>query len=1581
MKQKLFSFFLAAVGLIVGTSQGMAVDVIGLTQANDETPVTKLDTINCQGTLSTPEYTGATNVIVEEAHGTGCNINQGSKPTTYNGTVYWAEKCFRKTVNSTTWDETEWVGYTITVATGHKLTLTNLNATMWDAGSGATYTWRVTVENATGTAIYTSDQTTTSTSSCGEISVASPSGLTDLTPGTYTVKLQIYQNGGNKYFTVPHLTFSAATEEYDVTTHDITASVAEGQSAYGTVNRPGVNSVEDGGTLYLIAIANDGYAFINWTKDNTVVSTNASLTVSNVTEDAEYVAHFRKLYKATYDLGGYAGTITGKVLCTYNNSVNEIYANTDDNYTIPAYAHKYLYREGYTFAGWSCGGNIYASGDVIEGLTEDITITPTWTATTETLANSATATTVTWSLAKADIVFMDWQSSTQYGYYTQTANVNGETIAIPMQITKGKVGNFTRTDALAQTNQNTEFTIPAVSGMTVTIANAYTDFSSTTIAGSTDYTGTGTKTISYTYTGSDESIQIVIGEKNQYLTTIAVTYPATAQKTASDLTLTSSNAVSLDANTTTSQITATTSATVGLTYTSSNPTVATVSSTGLITAVANGTATITVAQVGDATYMDDSKTVTVTVNNGVSASYSIAAILNNENGTMLTSAEIAAQGNTVSFGINAAGERVAADAADAVVTISGNYYNDHGVTNLVATVKATGNMMITIGNCTYNNGTITVSKGGQTVISESLSGTGCWKGTHSDITQVLYEGEAATLTVSVPSYCPYFAVESVAEVTKYTVTFMNGNETVDTKQVAEGTALGTLPTPIYDTDTQCFLGWYSDTDDLGTKAYTSTVPTGNTTLYAIIIDKPTEAAGYYVVNNGRELMAMIDYANANANANTPVKVFLKNGTYDFGSSAETTQLTGSYISLIGESLEGTIIRTTPVQEGLGTATLLYNKGEYNYLQDLTLHNNYPYGNSTGRAASLKDEGNYTICKNVWLYSHQDTYYSHKDHSTFYFSGGKISGCVDYMCGQSRVYFDGVTLANDNRSTYMTANSELYVFNNCIIENGGSTYTFGRAWSATNGFGDPVCVFLNTTLKDNGSNLASTRWTLNGLNTDYGTAGEYGTKNAAGTDITPASNNVTFTKKNTALNTILTAEQAETYTIEYTLGDWAATAVADATQTTVSNVVLSGTTLSWDGTSDAYLIEKNGEFVALTTGTSYTVDNALAAYTVRAANSRGGFGEAETSAVVVTFTISTGTEATNLVSMGTCNLSAINSFMHILATKADGENTGKQDLSVKLQCKTAETEAAEVQFYVPEGFKFVPYSASVKVQPVGNDAYVKLELSDTGAGTTKISGSAESLPAGEITTVTLNMTEKYELESGVSLKLYCYDGGSTGVTQFRLGTPMTITGMLQPDVLTLTTTHNMEGYKAFYPGMANYIADENTDVYIAKSVGEDKVVLKRIENKFIPTQTAVILKTTGVADEPTENAYYQMTLTRSTYIDNDVTDNLLYVTVGNGWEDFTNGVYRLGYKAGQGVGFYTWKDPSPDEGIIYINKPISGNAKLTFVFLDEEEEEATGVSTVSEDNAAVTAEAYNAAGQRVNAAENGFIIVKGKKYVK
>jgi lipocalin len=95
--------------------------------------------------------------------------------------------------------------------------------------------------------------------------------------------------------------------------------------------------------------------------------------------------------------------------------------------------------------------------------------------------------------------------------------------------TGGKVDNSSRAgNDNAQVNAGTKFTIPAVSGMKIEIADANIEFSTTTIAGTTEYDGKGTKSISYTYTGTDETIDIVINEGNQYLKTIKVTYPVTA---------------------------------------------------------------------------------------------------------------------------------------------------------------------------------------------------------------------------------------------------------------------------------------------------------------------------------------------------------------------------------------------------------------------------------------------------------------------------------------------------------------------------------------------------------------------------------------------------------------------------------------------------------------------------------------------------------------------------------------------------------------------------------------------------------------------------------------------------------------------------------------------------------------------------------------------------------------------------------------------------------------------------------------------------------------------------------------------
>ena len=386
--------------------------------------------------------------------------------------------------------------------------------------------------------------------------------------------------------------------------------------------------------------------------------------------------------------------------------------------------------------------------------------------------------------------------------------------------------------------------------------------------------------------------------------------------------------------------------------------------------------------------------------------------------------------------------------------------------------------------------------------------------------------------------------------------------------------------------------------------------TGTTYIHNITVFNTAEAnyekQGDWLIvkkDDASSLLDAIEVAKGIENA----KIFLPNGTYDLGNTVQT-EISGTNVSLIGQSAEKTIIVTRPIEEGLGKADLLLNTGTGLYMQNLSLKNDYSYGGNDGRAASLHDKGTKTIAKDIFLLSHQDTYWSNKVGGLYYFEGGELHGTVDYLCGDGRAYFNSCKIVNEVRgSATITANSELYVFNNCTVENNATTYNFGRAWS-----NNPVCIFLNTTLLDP-SRLVAKRWLETGINCDYTKAGEYGTKNAAGENITPSTNVVTFKKANTTIETILSADEAATYSIDYVLGDWAAIAQQQAKQLEAPAATYANGKVSWTPANNgaiAYLLEKNGEFVAITTESSYDIEIGDAdKLTIRAANARGGFGEA------------------------------------------------------------------------------------------------------------------------------------------------------------------------------------------------------------------------------------------------------------------------------------------------------------------------------------------------------------------------------------
>lgn len=382
-----------------------------------------------------------------------------------------------------------------------------------------------------------------------------------------------------------------------------------------------------------------------------------------------------------------------------------------------------------------------------------------------------------------------------------------------------------------------------------------------------------------------------------------------------------------------------------------------------------------------------------------------------------------------------------------------------------------------------------------------------------------------------------------------------------------------------------------------------------------------ETSGYYEIPAGDVSSFLL--ALKAAASQDGAKIFLPDGTYDLGTATLTT-ISGKNISIIGESTKGTVILNYPPLEAEGisvTATLL-NRSENLYLQDLTLRNAMPFDGkaAAGRAVTLEDRGKNTICKNVSLESYQDTYYSHNGSSCFYFEDGEIHGVVDYVCGGGDVYFNRVKFVNEavKNSTIAAPNGAKkfgYVMNNCTIETLCSQFNFGRSWGTYSGL-----AWLNTTINQP-SKLASSRFTVAGMNCAADKFVEYNSMDSNGNRISPASNEINFTHSsgNKKYETILTAEQAAEYAIDKVFPDWNPEDIAAQTVYGDDEVVA----------DNIYLVDGKIYAGELPEGTNIKV---------RKANARGGFGpEVEISYSGIKSVV---TENGNVVSSRSYNLRGI-----------------------------------------------------------------------------------------------------------------------------------------------------------------------------------------------------------------------------------------------------------------------------------------------------------------------------------------------------
>ncbi len=380
-----------------------------------------------------------------------------------------------------------------------------------------------------------------------------------------------------------------------------------------------------------------------------------------------------------------------------------------------------------------------------------------------------------------------------------------------------------------------------------------------------------------------------------------------------------------------------------------------------------------------------------------------------------------------------------------------------------------------------------------------------------------------------------------------------------------------------------------------------------------------EATGYYIIPAGDANSFLLALTEANGTGNR--KIFLPNGLYDLGELCLTT-ISGANISIIGESMEGTIIRNAPSVEieGIGTTATLLNTSTGLYLQDLTLQNALDYysSGSAGRAVCLQDKGLQTVCKNVRMLSYQDTYYSNRA-GQFYWEDGEIHGTVDYLCGDGNVVMNRMLFVNESRSRSGKSGSDVlcapnctastdarpnwgYVFLDCSVRSESNDFTFARSWG-----GESKAAFIRTTILD--GSLAESRFTVAGMNNAAYSFKEYGTMDSTGTVICPSSKIINFTHSsgNNQFETILSTDEAAQYTVANIFGEWEPDHIA--WQKYPTGVTLADGNLSWTGDAEVFLVTVEGEQQLIAGAGSIAVDANAHDVTVRAANGRGGFGPA------------------------------------------------------------------------------------------------------------------------------------------------------------------------------------------------------------------------------------------------------------------------------------------------------------------------------------------------------------------------------------
>ena len=488
------------------------------------------------------------------------------------------------------------------------------------------------------------------------------------------------------------------------------------------------------------------------------------------------------------------------------------------------------------------------------------------------------------------------------------------------------------------------------------------------------------------------------------------------------------------------------------------------------------------------------------------------------------------------------------------------------------------------------------------------------------------------------------------------------------------------------------------------------------------------------------------------------------GTY----SNAMTQLRSSNVSIIGQSMDGTVLYNIPTIPGISyTSTLEFRSGSNNYLQDFTLKNMYAGGaHDKGVAVAFYDRGTNTIMKNVNCWSNQDTYVSVA--TRCYYETCKFAGTVDFICGSGDVWFEQCDLVINNRAGNViaaprTAATENwgYVFNKCTISkaSGASNVTngnwnLGRPWGAS-----PAATYLYTKMNVTPSSAGWTNMT-SGLVLRFH---EYGSTNSSGSTLDLSSRSVSACAGSSADNPVLTASQAANYTVANVVGNsgsWDPQSYA--AQVSVTGVALNGTTLSWDNSDYAlcWFVFKDGVYYANVT-TNYITLSKSGTYTVRAANAMGGLGDSSTSVTykAATTTVTKTWDFSEYTSTIVASGSNYSTSYNGLTIVGNASSSYTNDIISASGFRVNGTSASNQRY-----IKYTPSaSGTMTVTYVSNNITATDRIAAIGTSVvtgTSVSSSTSGVVAAGYTNGATSKTISANLTAGTTYYIYSANGGLT-----------------------------------------------------------------------------------------------------------------------------------------------------------------------------------------------------------------------------